>query len=76
MAILHKFSLCRRILPILEIDHVENVRPRTFITVDTLSGAIALTTIDLRKALRLDLIDQALGCRLACDKNFGRCLRV
>ena len=73
MDILDEFCFGRRVLPILEVDDVKDVRPGALVTVNALGLAIALTTIDGWKAGGLHSLDQALRSLFSSDENFSSC---
>lgn len=52
-----EFCFGGRVLPILEVDDVEDVAPRALVAIDTLGLAAALTTVDGGETLWLDSLE-------------------
>ena len=65
-----EFCLSGGVLPVLEVNHVEDIGPGALVAVNALSLTAALTTIDSWKTLWLDGFKQTLRFRLACNENF------
>ena len=60
-----KLGLGRRVLPILEIDDVEDIRPRALIAVYALGGAVAGAAVERGQPLGFDGLEEALRRRLS-----------
>jgi len=57
-------------LLVLIINPIENISPGSFLTVDTLCIALALSSIYLRKPITTHLSKQVGVAALTCDNNF------
>ena len=60
-----KLGLGCRVLPILEIDDVEDIRPRALIAVYALGSAIAGAAVQRGQSFGFDGLEEALRGRLS-----------